>query len=211
MVPVAKRVTGTMTNSSGPGERKAAAPPRRAFLRRFRRSEDGAAAVEFGFVAVPFFALLFAIIETGLMFWTNEVLDEALAQTSRRLLTGQANSRYTATNPSTNAQAFRDDICASAPFGLIDCNKLYVDVKVFNSFANASAGTGNPAAGGTLNTAGFTYTQPQPSQIIVARAVLDYKLFLTGWASAGLADIGLGRKALVATAAFRAEPFVSSN
>ncbi len=65
-------------------------------------------------------------------------------------------------------------------------------------------------AGGTLNTNGFTYNQPQPGQIIVARAVLDYQLFLTSWASAALADIGTGRTALIATTTFRAEPFVSS-
>lgn len=180
-------------------------------LRRFRRAQDGVAAVEFGLVAVPFFALLFAIIETGLMFWTNEVLEESLTQASRRLLTGQAVSRYTSNNPATNAAAFRDDICTLAPLGLIDCSKLYVDVKVFNSFGNASAGTTNPAAGGALDTSGFTYNQPQPGQIVVARAVLDYKLFLTSWASAALADIGEGRKALIATSAFRAEPFVTAN
>lgn len=191
-------------------ERRAAGRRHGGLLRRFRREQGGVAAVEFGLVAVPFFALLFAIIETGLMFWTNEVLEESLSQASRRLLTGQAVSRYTSSNPATNAEAFRNDICAVAPLGLIDCSKLYIDVKVFNTFANASAGTSNPTAGGALDTTGFTYTQPQPGQIVVARAVLDYKLFLTSWASTSLADIGPGRKALIATSAFRAEPFVVS-
>ncbi|SIQ96765.1 TadE/TadG family type IV pilus assembly protein [Bosea sp. TND4EK4] len=184
--------------------------PKAGLLRRFRRSERGVAAVEFGLVAVPFFALMFAIFETALMFWANEILEESLSQASRRLLTGEAVSRYTSNNPAANAQAFRDDICALAPTGLIDCSKLYVDVKLYSSFANASAGTGAVTAGGALNTNGFTYNQPQPGQIIVARAVLDYQLFLTSWASAALANIGPGRTALIATTTFRAEPFVGS-
>lgn len=184
--------------------------PKAGVLRRFRRSERGVAAVEFGLIAVPFFSLMFAIFETALMFWTNEILEESLSQASRRLLTGQAVSRYTSTNPAANAQAFRNDICALAPTALIDCSKLYVDVKLYSSFASASSGTGSVVSGGTLNTNGFTYNQPQPGQIVVARAVLDYKLFLTSWASAALANIGTGHTALVATTTFRAEPFVSS-
>lgn len=173
----------------------------------FRRSQSGAAAIEFGIVAVPFFALLCAIFETALVFWTNEVLEQSLSEASRRLLTGQAASRYTSSNPTTNANAFRDDICAVAPMGLIDCSKLFVDVKVYSNFAGANSGTTNPAAGGTLNTSGFSYNQPQPGQIVVARAVLEYRLFLTAWASKDLANIGSGRRALVATTAFRTEPF----
>jgi Flp pilus assembly protein TadG len=189
-----------------------ASPPGRGkkrLIRRFGRSQDGAAAVEFGFIAVPFFALLFAIIETALMFWTSEVLEESLSQTSRRLLTGQAVSRYNSTNPATNAQAFRDDICAAAPMGLIDCSKLYVDVKIYTDFAGAKSNTTSPVSNGKLDTGKFAYNEPQPGQIVVARAVLDYSLFLTSWASASLADLGAGHRALVATTVFRAEPFTT--
>lgn len=185
-------------------------PPRRGgrrLIKRFRRSESGVAAVEFGFAAVPFFMLVFAIIETALMFWTNEVLEESLSQASRSLLTGQATKRYTSSNPATNAQAFRNDICAVAPMGLIDCSKLYVDVKVYANFADASGGMTNPVSNGKLDTSGFSYTQPQPQQIVVARAVLDYRLFLTAWASEKLANLEPGHRALIATTAFRAEPF----
>jgi len=174
---------------------------------RFRRAQDGAVAIEFGIVALPFFALLFAIIETALMFWTNQVLEESLSQASRRLLTGEATKRYTSANPALNAQAFRNDICALAPMGLIDCSKLFIDIKVYTNFAGASSGTTSPIANGALNTNGFSYNQPQPGQIVVARAVLDYRLFLTAWASTSLANIGAGHRALVATTAFRAEPF----
>ncbi|MGX5736234.1 TadE/TadG family type IV pilus assembly protein [Bosea thiooxidans] len=182
----------------------------RRLFGRFRRSQDGAAAVEFGFVALPFVMLLWAIFETALMFWTNQVLEEALLQASRSVLTGQSRSLYTSTNAATNAAAFRDAVCARAPLGLIDCNKLSIDVRGYADFSAASSGTAssNPLAGGKLDTSSFSYSQPASGQIVVIRAVLDYNLFLTSWASASLANIGPGHRGLVASIAFRTEPFV---
>jgi len=180
---------------------------------RFRRSQDGATAVEFGFVALPFLMLLWAIFETALMFWTNQVLEEALSQASRSVLTGQSRDLYKSTNPATNAEAFRDAVCARAPLGLIDCSKLSIDVRSYADFGAASSGTAsnNPLAGRKLDTSSFSYSQPGPGQIVVVRAVLDYKLFLTVWASEALANIGdpgSGRRGLVASVAFRTEPFI---
>jgi len=181
----------------------------RLLFRRFRRSQDGATVVEFAIVGVPFFSLLFAIFETALMFWTNQVLEESLSQVSRALVTGQSRSIYAASTGAANAAKFRDNICNLAPMGLIDCSKLFIDVKVYNNFADASSGSSanNPLSGGNLNTSNFSYTQPQKNDIVVVRAVLDYKLFLTSWASASLANIGSGRRGIVASTAFRAEPF----
>lgn len=184
----------------------------RLLLRRFRRSQDGATAVEFAFVVVPFLMILFAIFETALMFWTSQVLEESLSQVSRSLVTGQSRTLYTGSTGAVNAKKFRDNICELAPLGLIDCSKLYVDVRVYDSFASTAA-AGDPLAGGSLDTSGFTYVQPQGNDIVVVRAVLDYKLFLTSWASSALANIkpaGSGRRGIVVSMAFRAEPFVSS-
>jgi Flp pilus assembly protein TadG len=190
----------------------ASAGPRRGrggvFL-RFRRAQEGSAAIEFAFVGVPFLMMLWAIFETALMFWTTQVLEESLSQASRSILTGESRSLYKGT-AAANATAFRDAICAEAPLGLIDCSKLAIDVRPYASFNDASAGTAasNPIAGGTLDLRGFGYAPPTGDQIVVVRAVLDYPLFLTGWASKGLANIGAGHRAIVASTAFRTEPFL---
>lgn len=175
-------------------------------LARFRRSQDGATAVEFAFISIPFLMLLVAILETALLFWTSQVLEESVSQTSRRLLTGEALTRYTG-NAATNTQAFKNDVCANAP-GLVDCSKLVIDVRAYTSFANAKNGTDgtNPISAGGLNTTGFGYTAPQPQQIVVVRAVLEYPLYFTYW-SASLANIGSGRRGIVASTTFRTEPF----
>ncbi len=180
--------------------------PFRATLRRFRRSQNGATAIEFSFIALPFLMLLAAIVELALMLWTSQVLEESVAESSRVLLTGQSKAMYTGT-ASANTAAFKNAVCANAP-GLVNCSKLTIDVRTYASFASAQTGTAgsNPVQGGALDTTGFGYNQPQPGQIVVVRAVLEYSLFFTKWSSA-LADIGAGKSALVAAATFRAEPF----
>ena len=61
---------------------KIAARIRRLLLtrvaRRFARQQDGAAAVEFALVAVPFLALMFAILETALVFFAGQTLEAAV-------------------------------------------------------------------------------------------------------------------------------------
>src|SRR5215813_3936534 len=59
-------------------------------FRRLARSQDGVTAVEFGMVAAPFLALLFAICELGLVFFAGQTLETATADASRLILTGQA-------------------------------------------------------------------------------------------------------------------------
>src|SRR5438105_11159770 len=58
--------------------------------RRMLVREDGAVAVEFAFVAAPFLALLFAILETGLVFFANQTLETVIADSGRFIMTGQA-------------------------------------------------------------------------------------------------------------------------
>src|SRR3712207_8656069 len=79
-------------------------------LRRFRKDQDGATAVEFGLIAVPFLGLLFAIVETALMFWSTQVLETAVANASRTIYTGQ----FQGTNDQNAADIgakFKKEVC----------------------------------------------------------------------------------------------------
>src|SRR5271163_3188123 len=90
--------------------------------RRFRRNRRGSAAVEFALVAPVFFALLFAIIETAIMFFASQVLETITQESARMILTGQAQ-----TASYTQAQ-FQTYVCSQIP-ALFNCNNLYVDVE----------------------------------------------------------------------------------
>ena len=97
--------------------------------RRFARQQDGAAAVEFALVAVPFLALLFAILETALVFFAGQTLEAAAADSARLIMTGQAQTGELLAMPTSRPR------CARI-YGLFDCaNGVYVDVKSYSSFA----------------------------------------------------------------------------
>ncbi|KFC70929.1 Flp pilus assembly protein TadG [Bosea sp. LC85] len=178
----------------------------------FSSNQNGATAVEFGLVAMPFLLVVFTIIETALMLWTNQVLQDAVTQASRTLLTGESVAIYsTPSNPlphaaKTSTEAFRLEVCAQAP-ALVDCEKLRVDVRGYATPAEALADMAkrNPLSGRTLDTSGFSYNQPGTNQVVVVWAALRYSLYLSGWSNS-LANIDGGERAIMAIATFRNEP-----
>lgn len=180
------------------------APP---LLRRFLRRKDGAAAVEFGLVALPFFALMFAIIETALVFFAGQVLETAVADSGRLILTGQAQSKK------FDAAKFKAEVCGADPtqnpgykmYGLFDCEGgLQVDVRTYTSFAAINNAKPIDADGKLTFTP--TYAPGGPGQIVVVRLAYAWPIHvsLLGYS---LSDLAGGNRLLLATAAFRNEPF----
>lgn len=55
----------------------------RRLVSRFRRSEQGASAVEFALVLPVFLLMTFGIIEFGRLFWTSHALHETAISTAR--------------------------------------------------------------------------------------------------------------------------------
>jgi hypothetical protein len=97
----------------------------------FGRDERGVTAIEFGILALPFFTIIFAIIQTAIVFLATQVLDSAVEDAARRVRTGEAAS-YTDTN-------FRDYMCGYT-FGLFgDCSGLQIQSKILTTgFSGAS-------------------------------------------------------------------------
>ena len=60
-----------------------------AALRRFRRNRHGSAAVEFAMIAPMFIALLFAILESAMVFFASQVLETVTQDSARMIMTGQ--------------------------------------------------------------------------------------------------------------------------
>jgi Flp pilus assembly protein TadG len=59
----------------------------RRFLKRFRRDQDGAAAVEFALVALPFIGMTVAIIELGIFFFATRYFEDGMFNASRAVMT----------------------------------------------------------------------------------------------------------------------------
>jgi Flp pilus assembly protein TadG len=167
-------------------------------VRRFVRGEEGIAAVEFGIVAAPFLALMFAIMETAIVFFASQTLETAVADSARLIMTGQAQNQNF-----TQAQ-FKTAVCAKI-LGLFDCqNGIQIDVKTYSSFS--SANTGKPLDSNKNLLTNFTYTPGNPGDIVVVRLMYQWPIYvsLLGF---NLADMAGGKRLIIATAAFRNEPF----
>ena len=106
----------------------------RTVLRRFRRNRRGSAAIEFALVAPVFFALLFAILETAIVFFAGQVLETVTQDSARKIMTGQAQ-----TANYTQAQ-FKENVSAAAGSRqvLFNCANVFVDVKSYPTFPDVT-------------------------------------------------------------------------
>src|SRR5690242_13445453 len=172
-------------------------------VRRFARGEEGAAAVEFGIVALPFFALMFAIIETAMLFFAGQTLEAAVADSARLILTGQAQAQ------SFSQTDFKNAVCAKI-YALFDCAGLQIDVKTYTSFSSIS--NNKPIeANANLQTANFGYTPGNACDIVVVRLMYPWPVYVSLLGLNRMADLAGNKKLLMATAAFRNEPFSSGS
>ena len=167
-------------------------------VRRFARGEEGAAAVEFAMVAAPFLALMFAIMETALVFFASQTLETAVSDSARLIMTGQAQ------NQSFSQTDFKNAVCSKIS-GLFDCQSgLQIDVKTYSSFGSVD----NSApldANGNLKT-DFGYQPGGPGDIVVVRLMYQWPVYasLLGF---NLGDMAGNKRLIMATAAFRNEPY----
>jgi Flp pilus assembly protein TadG len=179
-------------------------------LRRFRRNRRGSAAVEFALVAPVFFALLFAILETALMFFASQVLETMTQDAARTVLTGQAQSGGVAACKVSGQPApcalgtFTTYVCSQIP-ALFSCGNLYVDVESYPSgFASVVINSQIDSSNNFVNN--MQYTPGGPGDIVVVRVFYQWPLFVTGLGY-NISNLAGSKRLLVATAAFRNEPY----
>jgi Flp pilus assembly protein TadG len=173
---------------------------RRASPRRFARHQRGAVAVEFGLILLPFLALIFGIMETALVFFADQTLETAVADSARLIMTGQAQTQ------SLNATTFKNAVCARI-YGLFDCaTGIYVNVQTYSSFGGISYAppldTNN-----NLVTSNFVYQPGGPGDIVVVQLFYQWPIYVSLMNLSHLSNMSGNKRLLVATAAFRNEPY----
>jgi Flp pilus assembly protein TadG len=176
---------------------------------RFLRNEGGVTAVEFGFVVLPFMALVFAIMETSLVYFAGYELDNATDQATREIRTGQAQGM--------SADQFKQLVCSKLPVFITCDSNLMVDVRSFPTYAAAASGAPNPYnPNGTLNPKFAQYNIGQGGSIELVTVLYDWKSksmgmpalgAFTGDSGIGLANMPDGSRLIIAAAAFKNEPF----
>lgn len=165
-------------------------------VRRFVRRDDGAVAVEFSLVMLPFLTLMFIIAETGLVFFAGQTLETAAADSARLIMTGQADTQK------LDQTTFKNAVCARI-YGLFDCtNGMYVDVKAYapgDAISNTISydGSGKPVT---------SYQPGNPGDIVVVRLIYKWPIVVP-LVQQFLSDPSTSVRTLVATIAFRNEPY----
>ena len=176
-------------------------------LQRYRKDEKGATPVELSLVALPFFALLFAILEGALVFWANQVLGTAVTDASRELYTGRFQQGTSSTPPADLAERFHQEVCNRVS-GFLNCSALKVDVRTYTSFPNGvpTPIVTDPDGTRRLDPNFGVYQAPQATQIAVVQAAVEYPV-LVPLMGANKSNISGNKRLLVSSAAFRTEPF----
>lgn len=165
-------------------------------FRRFRRDANGNAAVEFALVAIPFFILLMAMIETALATTAGVMLNNAVSSAARQVLTGAVQKS------DMDAAGFRQLICGDIGM-LMSCEHLSLDMRTYPA--------GTPISGsvslrdGSVDDTSFCFDPGRQDTITVIRAYYEWP-----WTTSMLNQIAEdtnGNLILGAMAAFMNEPF----
>lgn len=185
--------------------------------RGFARDESGVTAIEFGLLALPFFSILGAILETSLVFLSGQVLESAVQDASRLIRTGQAQEA------AVTADGFKTLVCDRV-FGLFrDCDNLHIEVDVIDAFSDvdvsapvnwgcAPPGPGQTQAQASAACADWTrpesYTPGSGSSIVMVQVYYKWPVIVP-FGGLGLSNLPDGRRVMGAATVFRNEPFTS--
>jgi Flp pilus assembly protein TadG len=171
--------------------------------RTFGADQKGATAVEFALVAAPFIALLVALIQTFLVFFAQQLLETVVIQSSRMILTGQAQAQ------SLTQSQFAQAVCSNVSI-LFNCGSLMIDVQVAGDWTSANAGAPSlnfDAQGNVTNS--WHFNPGNPGDIIVVRVMYQWPVFM-GPLGFNLANLANGNRLIMASTAFKNEAYVNS-
>jgi Flp pilus assembly protein TadG len=168
--------------------------------RRFVRDANGSVAIEFALTAIPFFTLLFAIFEAGMIFFASSTLEQALNDAARTIRTGQAQ-----TASKTVAQ-LTTTICGNVAL-LSNCtSNLKLDVRVYSSFSSVTT-PGVTNSSGAIDNTKLAFNMGGAGDIVLIRAFYVWSIMSPF--STGLANNTGGTRLLQSSVAFRNEPYTS--
>ena len=170
---------------------------RKRFGIRLWRSERGASLIEFAFIMVPFFMLIFGIFEVGFVFWGIYDLENATEDAARHIRTGQIYSG------GVDVDGFKTRLCNRVTV-LGNCTtKIRIDVQSYDSFSQLNAPTPLDGDGNLQNN--FTYSPGGPGQVVLVSAFYEWPL-INAMTGVSLSNMANGNRLLRASVAFRNEP-----
>jgi Flp pilus assembly protein TadG len=181
----------------------------RRVLKRMRlRRRKGSAAIEFAMLAPVLFVLIMGIIEVGLLFFSQFMLEKAVTDAGRLIRTGQAAVWNTAAPKGMTQTQFHDYICGKIS-SLLSCgSNLQIDIEAFSTFATVSY-TSPLNANKTLNTDLKNYNIGDVCNVVLVRVFYTWNV-ATPLLTPFMTNMANNQHLLSAAAAFRNEPYNTS-
>ena len=174
----------------------------RRFVSRFARAERGTTATEFALIALPFFILMFGLVELTLVLLVSTTLESATEIAARRIRTGEFQQ-----SGANTKNDFKTLVCSEMSWMQSACSAdMFVDVRTFSSFAGLASNT--PTPGSSFDPNATCFTAGEPTDIVLVRTYYRWRLF-TPLLNNALQNMGAGSgKRLISSAtAFRNEPY----
>jgi len=173
-------------------------------FRRFAKDRRGTTAIEFGLIALPFFMLAFGIMGSGLHFFTDNALQHAVENASRKLRTGQAQKA------GMTVEQFKQEICNDAG-QIIECGpKLQVHVQKGSNWSDITPRScidgGGLASSGGNPTDNIEDSSGGAGEVVLVTACYEWEL-AQHLAFMGYGNMPNGSALIQAAATFRTEPY----
>lgn len=174
-------------------------------VRRRRGGEEGATAVEFALVATPLFFMIFSIMELALVYMVSTTLDNAMADASREIRTGEFQAANVGASPEELEAAFIANVCARMSFMEEHCLvNLSVDVRTLTEF-NQGGAPSPMQADGSYDDEALGVGMSGEGARVLARAFYRWPL-VTPFLGEAL-DRAEGKAVIEATIIHQNEPF----
>jgi len=174
--------------------------PERPSVRAFLADRRGSPALEFGLIAVPFAALMVAILQVSLVFFAQQNLETTTEKSVRQLITGQAQQS------NLSQSQFKTLVCSKLP-AFMKCANVLIDVQSASSFSAANTNTPTLTFDSNGNvTNSFAYSPQGAGGINVVRIMYIWNVG-AGPLGFDISTMSNQRRLLIATAVFKTEPY----
>jgi Flp pilus assembly protein TadG len=168
---------------------------------RFFRNKNGAVAIEFAALALPFSLLVFAILESCISFAAQQVLSNTTEDIARKLRTGQIlSSDVTETK-------LKGWICSDLELIVSSgCPGLEVDLQEYSTFANAAKVRIKYTSDDDIDTSGFAVSPGGSGTKNQLRVFYRWPV-ITDFMRKYMSNLKDGKTLLFATVTWQNEPY----
>lgn len=154
-------------------------------------------------VATPFFLMIFAVLELGMVFLVDSVLENAVVEASRVVRTGQADEG------NLSAAQFKTALCAEMSVFQGDCaGRADIDIRVLPEFSEGLPAS--PIKNGVIDKNDMEYDIGEPGDLMLVRVFYSQPL-ITPFMQQAMSRLNSGAAVISVATAFRNEPYRGPN